>query len=63
MKYEFIDILTFSEAAKIWGLHDSTLRHMITTKKVTEGLDYRKSGNVWLITRTAMIKVYGEDIK
>ena len=53
------DVMTFKEASEIWGLGDSTLRSTIRTNKLTEGIDYWKSGAVWLITKKAMIKVYG----
>lgn len=61
MKNNTIDkVLTFSEASKIWGKSDSTFRMLIRTGKLKEGVDYRKSGNVWLVTRKAMIRIYGE---
>lgn len=54
------EIMTFSEASEIWGLGESTLRSTIRTDKLKEGADYRKSGKVWLITKEAMVRVYGE---
>ena len=60
MKHKLIDILTFTEASMLWSINDSTLRKLVLTDKITEGIDYRKSGSVWLITRIAMIKIYGE---
>lgn len=53
-------IMTFSEATSRWNLADSTLRKLVTTDKIKENVDYRKSGKVWLITEEAMIKIYGE---
>jgi hypothetical protein len=53
-------VMTFAEATEKWGLADSTLRKLVTTDKLTEGVDYRKSGKVWIITEEAMIKIYGE---
>jgi hypothetical protein len=53
------DILTTTEASELWGLDDSTLRRAVSSKKFVEGVDYRKSGKVWLITKSAMIRVYG----
>lgn len=53
------NVMTFTEASKKWGLNDSTLRKLVATEKLEEGIDYRKSGNTWLITREAMEKVYG----
>ena len=52
--------MTFAEATEKWGLADSTLRKLVTSNKLQEGIDYRKSGKVWLINEDAMIKVYGE---
>lgn len=57
------DIMTFAEACESWGLGASTLRTRILNgafKDLSEGIDYRKSGKVWLITKSAMIKLYGE---
>lgn len=53
------EVMTFAEATKLWGLSESTLRSSTRTKKLIEGVDFRKSGKVWLITREAMIRVYG----
>ena len=54
------EVLTFREASQIWKLDDSTLRKMVKTDKLIEGIDFRKSGATWLITKKAMIKAYGE---
>jgi hypothetical protein len=53
-------IMTFAEATEKWGLADSTLRKLATTDKIKEGIDYRKSGKVWIITEDAMQRIYGE---
>lgn len=53
------DTLTFAEASEMWGLDHTTIRKMINTDKLTKNKDYRKSGNVWLIKKEAMEKVYG----
>ena len=53
------EVLTFSEAAEIWNIDPSTLRHRVTGEELQEGLDYRKSGKVWLITKNAMERLYG----
>lgn len=57
---ELDTVMTFSEATEKWGLADSTLRKLVTTNKLTENVDYRKSGKVWLITKDAMERVYGK---
>ena len=53
-------VMTFAEATEKWGLADSTLRKLVTTNKLVENVDYRKSKSTWLITEEAMIKIYGE---
>ena len=52
-------VFTFSEAAELWNIDSSTLRHRITSEKLLEGIDYKKSGKVWLITKSAMERLYG----
>jgi hypothetical protein len=52
-------VYTFSEAAELWNIDSSTLRHRVTSEKLLEGIDYKKSGKVWLITRSAMQRLYG----
>jgi hypothetical protein len=53
------EIYTFSEAAEIWGIDPSTLRHRVTSADLISGSDYKKSGKVWLITKSAMERLYG----
>lgn len=53
-----VEWVTAAEAAQRWGLNDSTIRRAILDGRVEEG-EYRKSGNVWLITTKAMKKLYG----
>lgn len=53
-------VLTFSEAASKWGFSDgNTLRKAVERGKFEEH-EIRKSGNVWLTTYEAMIRVFGE---
>ena len=54
------EVMTFAEATVLWGLADSTLRKMVTDNRLVEGKDYRKSGKVWIITKAAMKKLYGD---
>jgi hypothetical protein len=53
-------VLTFAEASEKWNLNDSTLRKAVKTDRLIEGLDYRKSGKVWLIRVETMEKLYGK---
>lgn len=56
-------VMTFAEASEKWGLGESTLRSVVKTNRVTNGVDIKKSGKVWLITENAMKKLYGEPKK
>ena len=56
-------VMTFAEATERWGLGESTLRSMVRDSRLERNKDYRKSGKVWLITETAMIKLYGDSQK
>lgn len=53
------DIMTLPEATLRWGLADSTLRRLLTTDKLIEGIEYKRSGKSALITKRAMRKIYG----
>lgn len=57
---KLVDVYSFKEAADRWGLDDSTLRKLIKTKKVQRGIDFKRSGSTYLITRDCMERVYGE---
>ncbi|MFK2827181.1 helix-turn-helix domain-containing protein [Bacillus sp. B190/17] len=52
------DILSLSEATKLWGLKDSsTLRKAMDRDKFFES-EMRKADNIWLITYPAMQRVF-----
>lgn len=53
------EVLTFSEAAEKWGFSDgNTIRKAVERKKFKD-TEIRKSGNVWLTTYPAMVRVFG----
>lgn len=54
------EILTAQEASELWGLNESTLRKAFGNKdaRFNSG-EYRKSGKIWLVKRSAMERVYG----
>lgn len=51
--------ITLSEAARRWGRADSTLRHAIRRGRFLPD-EVRKSGKVWLVRTSAMIRLYGK---
>lgn len=53
------EILTFTEASNLWKLGDGTLRHAAARGNFMND-EIRKSGSTWLVTRDAMIRLYGE---
>ena len=53
------DVYTLAEAAQKWGLSDgSVLRNAIRQGRFRED-EYRQSGATWLVTKPAMVRVYG----
>jgi len=56
------NVMTLQEAAQEWGIDDSTLRHAIKRKKFKDD-EVKKSANTWLILKSGMIRLYGEDKK
>lgn len=57
------EVMTFAEASEMWGLGESTLRSTVKTDKLIENIDYKKSGKVWLITKDAMVRIYGTPLQ
>ncbi|KNF07376.1 hypothetical protein CLPU_17c00010 [Gottschalkia purinilytica] len=59
------EMITAQEAGELWGLSESTLRKVFfniengKSNKFKEN-EYRKSGKVWLVKRSAMYREYGE---
>ncbi len=54
------EVLTFSEACEMWGLNKSTLSKVVARGgRLAEGVDYRRTAGVNLITRAAMVREYG----
>lgn len=59
------DVMTTGEAAELWGKNPTTIKHLCTgiAGKTPPKLfpnECRKSGKAWLITKEAMIRIYGE---
>ena len=55
----FDDIISFADATEMWGLSESTLRKAVTYGKFIQGVDVCKYGKKWLISLSAMSRVYG----
>ncbi len=56
----FDDLMSFADASELWGLSESTLRKAISYGKIISGIDARKYGKQWIITRQAMEREYGQ---
>ena len=57
---DLTQVLTFSEAAEKWGLaNGNTLRKAVERKRFHSD-EIRKSGDVWLTTYQAMLRVFGQ---
>lgn len=58
----FNGLMAFSDASELWGLSESTLRKAISYGKIVPGVDARKYGKQWVVTREAMSREYGEPV-
>lgn len=55
----FDRLLSFGDATELWGLNESTLRKAVSYRKLVDGIDVKKYGKQWLVTRDAMEREYG----
>ncbi len=58
----FDNLMSFSDASELWSLNESTLRKAIAYGKIVPGIDARKYGKQWVITREAMQREYGDAV-
>ncbi|MCM1329073.1 MAG: DUF2442 domain-containing protein [Ruminococcus sp.] len=55
----FDGLMSFGDAARRWGLDDSTLRKAVQAGKIAENTDAKKFGKQWIITEEAMYRIFG----
>lgn len=55
----FDGLLALSDATKLWGLNESTLRKAIAYGKLVNGVDVCKFGKQWVVSASAMNREYG----
>jgi len=58
----FDGLMSFADATELWGLSESTLRKAISYGKIVSGIDARKYGKQWVVTKKAMEREYGEPV-
>mgnify|MGYP003310059847 FL=1 len=63
VKTPFDNLMAFSDATTLWGLHESTLRKAVVYGKLVGGVDVCKFGKQWVVTTEAMYREYGEPLK
>lgn len=51
------DVYSAAEAAKVWGVGESTIRNYAASGKFGE--EAKKSGGTWLVTEKGMEEVFG----
>ena len=56
----FDGLLSFADAAELWGLNESTLRTAVAGGKLVSGCDVCKFGKQWVVSAQAMKREYGE---
>ena len=60
VKTPFDGLMAFTDATRIWGLNESTLRKAISYGKLVNGVDVCKYGKQWVISMEAMRREYGQ---
>lgn len=55
-------VLTATEASRLWGLDESTVKRACQHGRF-ESHEYRSSGTVWLVLRSAVERLYGPQPK
>jgi hypothetical protein len=58
----FDGLMSFSDASELWGLSESTLRKAVSYGKIVPGVDARKYGKQWIVTRESMEREYGAPV-
>ena len=58
----FDDLMSFADASELWGLSESTLRKAVSYGKIVSGIDARKYGKQWIVTKGAMQREYGDPV-
>ena len=59
----FDGLMSFANATELWGLSESTLRKAVAYGKIVSGVDARKFGKQWVVTRRAMEREYGTPVE
>ena len=59
----FDNLIAFGDATDLWGLNESTLRKAVAYQKLVEGIDVKKFGKQWVVTRDAMEREYGKPLE
>lgn len=56
---EYWAVLSTADAAAIWDIDTSTIRHAIATGRLKPGQDCTKYGKQWVIAIDSMCRLYG----
>lgn len=60
VKTPFDGLMAFTDATKLWGLNESTLRKAVAYGKLVNGVDAVKYGKQWVVCEEAMRREYGK---
>lgn len=55
----FSNFMSFADAAAIWELDDSALRHAVAAGRLIVDQDCRKYGKQWVVKISSMCRLYG----
>ena len=54
------EVYTMKEAATLYNIVEGTVRAAIKVGRLKEGVDFRKSGKITLVTKSAMEREWGK---
>ena len=62
------EVLTLEEAAEAWGKTTDSLRQACISRngkpaRFNIGVEARQSKRIWLVTKSGMIRLYGEPLQ
>lgn len=68
MMFLFADVMSVDEAAERWNVSRHAVRQSCISRngnppRFQIGIEARRSGGVWLVTRAGMERLYGKESK
>ena len=53
------NVMTMQEAAQYIGITEGSIRNAIRNNRLKEGIDYKRSGRIIIVVKSAVIREWG----